>query len=302
MSEIHYMVPVVTALRDDGTLDMEGNEYIYDHLAGTGIDGIVLLGSTGEFFSLTGQQKRELIDLASVTIGKRSRLIVGTGGMDVKETLELTEYAMARGADAVMVISPYYFPLNGKSLECFYDCVAAETKVPVYLYNFPARTGYDLDLSVIKNLLHRHKNIIGIKDSVNSMEHTRRLIVETHAEFPEFEVYSGMDDNFLHTVLSGGNGAIGALANLCPELVLEYSRSVQESNMTASARLQQKIDRFMHLYEIGIPFIPTMKYAMKLRGMPIGTQCTFPFQPLSVKEKEEIQHLLSREGLLENRR
>ena len=105
MAQFH--APAVTALHADGTLDREGNLAVWEHILDGGVDGIVLLGSTGEFFSLLPEQKRELIDLAVEHVLPRGDLVVGTGCLRVDETVELSRYALAAGAPAVMVVSPY---------------------------------------------------------------------------------------------------------------------------------------------------------------------------------------------------
>lgn len=293
-----YLVPAVTAFQKDGSLDRKANQAVWDYLIQSGVDGIVLLGSTGEFFSLSPEQKRLVIDWASETISNRTRLLVGTGGMDVSETIELTRYAAEHGADGALVISPYYFSLSDQSIEAFYSRIADQSGIPIYLYNFPDRTGYDLNLEVTLRLLRRHPGIAGYKDSTSHMAHTRDLIRGIHSEFPAFEIYSGFDDNFAHTILSGGNGAIGALANLCPELTSSFCRSIKSGDMAQAAENQEKIDRLMKLYTYDVPFLSAIKYAMKLRGVPIQEYSTFPFLPLRQEVKTQLEHLLRQENLI----
>ena len=176
MKKANIYTPVVTAFDKERNLDIQANKNIYDHLINGGVDGIVVMGSTGEFFSMTTVQKKELIDLVTSYAGKRTKILVGTSCMRVEDTVELANYALKAGADAVMIIGPYYFTLSDASIEAFYAEAAEKIKGDIYLYNFPARTGYDLKPQVVLNLLRKHKNIIGFKDTVTEMCHTRELM------------------------------------------------------------------------------------------------------------------------------
>lgn len=144
-----WITPVVTAFDAEGHVDLEANKRIYEHLIQGGMDGILILGSIGEFFAISMEEKKKLIDTAVSYINKRVTLYVGTNCMILKECIELSNYAIEKGADAVMVISPYYFNLPHDSVINFYDQVADNVNGPVLLYNFPDRTGYDLSPQLI---------------------------------------------------------------------------------------------------------------------------------------------------------
>ena len=138
-----------------------------------------------------------------------------------------------------MVISPYYFNLSDRAVEKFYDSLADRVHGPVLLYNFPARTGYDLKPEVILGLARRHKNIVGIKDTVGTMGHTREIIQTVKSEFPEFLVYSGFDEFFAHNVLSGGDGCIAGF----PTLRRRWLRDLQRRQEIMVWRLCRHISR-----------------------------------------------------------
>lgn len=108
----------------NGNIDVQGNKAVYDFLIEGGVDGIVLMGSTGEFFSMTDSQKRQLIDIATEYCKGRTKLLVGTSCMRADETIELANYALSKGAEAVMVIGPYYFSLADENIEAYYDEIA----------------------------------------------------------------------------------------------------------------------------------------------------------------------------------
>jgi 4-hydroxy-tetrahydrodipicolinate synthase len=292
-----WLTPVVTAFNKDGQIDHDANKKIYDFLIDSGMDGIVLLGSTGEFFSMSMEQKKELIDLATEYIKGRTKLIVGTGDMSIDETIELSNYAHDKGADGVMVIGPYYFSLSEESIEYFYDTVAENTKANVYIYNFPERTGYDVSADITLKLVRKHKNIVGYKDTVTEMGHTRELINTVCQEFPDFEVYSGFDENFAHNALSGGAGAIGGLSNFIPDICAEWVKAFNEKDFDKVSEIQKIINIAMGIYGIGIPFIPIVKKAMMLRGIEMEDYCTFPFIQANEEQTNKIKQLFEKLNL-----
>ena len=298
MKKANFLTPVVTAFDENGNLDIQGNKNVWDHLIKGGVDGLVIMGSTGEFFSMTTEQKKELIKLVVEHVNKRTKVYIGTSCMTVEDTVELSNFAIETGADAVMIISPYYFALSNESVEFFYDKVAEAVKGDIYLYNFPDRTGHDLTPEVTLNLLRKHKNIVGFKDTVSEMGHTRKLMTTVLKEFPDFIVLSGFDENFVHNILCGGSGCIGGLSNLCPELFADWVKAINAKNMDEVARIQKIVDKLMDLYPIGTPFIPIMKKAMILHGVEMKDYCTKPFLPATEEQTEQIKAVMKDAGLL----
>ncbi len=298
MKKANFLTPVVTAFDKNGNLDIQGNKNVWDHLIKGGVDGLVIMGSTGEFFSMTTEQKKELIKLVVEHVNKRTKVYIGTSCMTVEDTVELSNFAIETGADAVMIISPYYFALSNESVEFFYDKVAEAVKGDIYLYNFPDRTGHDLTPEVTLNLLRKHKNIVGFKDTVSEMGHTRKLMTTVLKEFPDFIVLSGFDENFVHNILCGGSGCIGGLSNLCPELFADWVKAINAKNMDEVARIQKIVDKLMDLYPIGTPFIPIMKKAMILHGVEMKEYCTKPFLPATEEQTEQIKAVMKDAGLL----
>ena len=293
MKKVKFYTPVITAFDEAGNLDIQGNKNVYDHLITGGVDGIVVMGSTGEFFSMTTEQKKALIDLSVNHIAGRAEVIIGTACMRVDETIELSNYAIAAGADAVMIISPYYFALSDASVKAFFSEVAQGINGDIYLYNFPARTGYDLTPEVTLNLLRKHKNIIGYKDTVFEVGHTRKLMTTVLPEFPDFKVLAGFDENLYHVATGGGAGAIGGISNLYPEICAEYTRAVNSGDRADIYKSQQKIDKLMDIYSIGTPFFPIIKTALILRGIEIKDVSTAPYLPATEEQVQKVKKLMA---------
>lgn len=293
-----YMTPAVTVLDRERKVDEPGQEALYEHLIRGGVDGILVLGSLGEFFALNMEQKKQLISLAARCIRGRAKWIVGTTSMVLSEILELSDYAREAGADAVMVIPPYYFCLNQESIEEYYDRIAEHLQGPLYLYNFPERTGYGIDPETILRLRRKHPNIVGVKDTLGGMDHTRQVIELLKPEFPDFEIYAGFDDNFAHNVLAGGDGCIGGLSNVAPGLCHRWTEAFRTGDMATAAEIQRTVDRLMEIYRVGTSFVPYMKKAIALAGPEIPAYASFPFPEVTGEQEDRLRRILRENGLL----
>ena len=293
-----YITPAVTPLNADGTLDVQGAKKLYEHLINGGVDGILILGSIGEFFALSMETKKQLISVAVEAVNHRVPLMVGTADMLFDNVLELSRYALEAGADSVIVVPPFYFWLNDASVEEYYSKLAEAIDGKMYLYNFPDRTGYQLSVDVIRRLAVKYPNIVGCKDTISGMDHTREMIKAVKPVRPDFEIYSGFDDNFAHNVLSGGDGCIAGLSNLAPEVTSAWAKAVNEGDAEGIAYGQQKIDRMMSIYGVGMPFVPFIKRAMALRGIGVQAAATFPLPQATDADDEKLMAILKQEALV----
>ncbi len=292
-----FLTPVVTAFDQELNLDLQANKNIWDFVIDGGVDGIILLGSTGEFFALSMEQKKQLISSAAEHINKRVPLIVGTGSMSVEDTIELSNYASAQGADGVIIVPPYYFSLPDSSIEEYFNQVANAVQTKIYIYNYPERVGYDIKPEIMLKLCRNHKNIAGCKDTVTNFAHTRELLKRILPEFPEFEVLSGYDDYFGHNVLSGGSGTIGGLSNVAPDVSTGWVNAFRENDPVAMAHYQKQMDILAGLFEFGVPFVPLVKKAMILRGIQMEDYCTSPLLLANEEQTEKILDILRQVGI-----
>jgi len=292
-----YLTPAVTLFHRDGTLDLESQKKLYDNLIANGIDGILVGGSSSEFFAMTMEQRRALAQFSIETIDRRVKLIIGTSNMVADKTIRFSNECLDAGADAVMILPPYYFHFGSEALFQYFDRLAREIHGPIYIYNFPDNTGYTIPPETVLALVRAHTNIIGLKDTISGMDHTRELIKLIKPEFPDFEIYSGFDDNFAHNILSGGNGCIGALANVVPEICHAWVKAFRDNDAEGMAAGQQKIDRLMNLYSIRSPFLPVIKEAVRLRGVVANSMCTFPMPGAVPEDDEKILRFFWQEGI-----
>lgn len=292
-----YLTPVVTIFNQDGSVDVEGNKKVYEFLIEGGVDGLVIMGSTGEFFAMTMEQQKQVIDIAA-EYKDRTRVLIGVSRMVIGEVAELADYAYAKGLKEVMVVSPYYFKFTEEALEAYYDQVASSVKSDMILYNFPDRTAHDLTPELVLRLAGKHKNIIGIKDTVAEMGHTSAILRTVLPEFPDFQVYSGFDDNLIHNVMSGGCGCIGGLSNLMPQKCAAWTKAINDGDLAKMAEGQRFINDAMALYDISVPFIPTVKRAMRIAGLDISETCTTPMLPLNDAQEKTLRALMEKLNIL----
>ncbi len=293
-----WICPAITPFHQDGAIDFESAGRFYDHLIANEIDGVLIGGSLGEFFGQTLKQREEIACFAVKHIEGRMKVIIGTANMIAEEIAPLSNTCLAAGADAVMIVPPFYFSFGDAEMYGFYSRMAKEIHGPVYIYNFPDRTGYTISPTVVRRLAKEHENIVGIKDTIAGMDHTRELIKAVKPIRPDFEIYSGFDDNFAHNVLSGGNGSICGISNVAPKLCSDWVKAVNAEDVGQIALMQQRINRCMDIYTIGAPFVPYVKEAVRQLGIIACAKCTFPILDLDACEQEKVHAFLVREGLL----
>ena len=287
-----YICPVLTAFDENGKVDMEAMKRQFDHLIEGGLNGIAIMGSSGEFYAMTLEEAMAFARDSIAYLKGKIPVYIGTGRLIADETIQFSNYVLDQGATAVMIVGPYYIGTDDAGVEEYYDYVAERINGNIILYNFPDRTGFDLSLNVILQLLKKHKNIIGLKDTFGAPSHTRTLIGRIKPEYPEFRIYSGYDDNFAHVVSSGGDGCIAALSNVFPKLCSEWVDAVEHDNMEKTAQIQQTIDALMDFYAISTPFMPAMKYGLSVIGIPFPLTCKRPALEVTEGQKQMVNGML----------
>ena len=293
MKKAVYYCPAVTCFDKDRNLDTEAQKNVYKHVLAGGIEGLIVMGSIGEFVYMSEAQKTQLADLAIAELKGKAKVIIGTGGTRLQTTVDFSNGVLEKGADAVIIVAPYYFGLTPQEMERYYDLCAESIRGDIFLYNFPAATGGDISPDLLVRLLKKHKNIVGLKDTVPGFPHTRQLIDAVRPEYPDFIVLQGYDDNFFHSALSGGNGCIGGLSNLYPDVAAAAAKAFNEGDFAECARLQKKLNKLFQLYAIADPFHPVMKRAMMLRGVDMKAFCCEPMPQVTDGQTEKIKALLA---------
>lgn len=283
-----YISPILTSLNADGTVDYKTMHKLYDTLIDAGIDGILVGGSTGEFYAFTYEEIKDFILDAISYIGDRAIVMAGTGRMVYQETVDLSNLVLEAGATSVLVVGPYYSACNQEDVFNYYDNLLTEVKGPVYIYNYQDRTGHDVSADTILRLLAKHDNLEGMKDTHAVLRHTQQYIQLVKSKYPNFLVYTGYDNNCIPTVISGGDGCIGALSNVYPSLCAEVIDSLHKEDLGRIVTAQRSIDEKMRFYEVYTPFNPVMKWALAEMGMGVQEHCKAPLTALTEDTKASL--------------
>ena len=291
--------PVVTIQKEDGSIDYASMEKHIDHLAAAGLNGLLFFGSLGEFYAFSAAEKKDFLSFAVKVASGRTKVISGIGGTSRREVLELAEASEKAGVDAVNILSPYYFPPTEQAAFSYFSTLASRISLPIQLYNFPARVGADLTPALVARLAAEHSNIIGVKDTVDNISHTRKMIRAVKAARPDFSVLSGFDEYYLVNRASGGDGVLSGLTNVVPELFVKLHRSYESKDFDQTEACAKTISRLMAIYDEADLFVVAIKAAVKRVSLPdISTFTQAPAIPLTKEEARAIEAILQDASVL----
>ncbi|MBW0770836.1 dihydrodipicolinate synthase family protein [Mammaliicoccus lentus] len=287
------ITPIITIMTDKGEIDYKNMKLHINNLIENGINGLLFLGSIGEFYSFNKEKKKELIDFAVKEVDGRVPVLVGVGDTNLNDVMDMSTYCKNKGVDVLVLISPYYFAPTEDSTFDYMSYVAKNVDLPLLLYNFPARSGNDLVPDLVYKLAKENKNIIGIKDTVDNISHTRKLINKVKKDFPEFLIFSGFDEYYLSNRVSGGDGLISGLTNVEPKIFSELHRAYQEKDFDTLTDYGNRISKLMEIYDIADLFITGIKAGVKINGLDISTYTNSPSKPITQKQFEEIKNIIN---------
>ncbi|WP_437891093.1 dihydrodipicolinate synthase family protein [Phytobacter sp. V91] len=299
MKKFSGIIPPVSSTFDrDGNPDKTAMQAVADFLIEKGVDGLFYLGTGGEFSQMNTHQRMAFAEAAVAIADKRVPVLIGVGSPSTEEAVKLARHAEACGADAVVAINPYYWKVAPRNLDDYYQQIARSVSLPVIIYNFPDLTGQDLTPAIVKRLVLANDNIVGIKDTIDSVGHLRAMINTVKAVRPDFSVFCGYDDHLLNTLLLGGDGSITASVNFAPELSVGIYRAWQQNDLATAATLNKKLLQLPSIYALETPFVSLIKYAMQCVGLPVNTYCLPPILEASEEAKAQVRELLAAQGML----
>ena len=285
--------PSISITDETGAIDYELWGAHLDHLAEAGIDGVLLFGSIGEFFSFSLEDKKAALKFAVERVAGRMKVLAGVGDTMLDRVLDFTRYAEQVGADGVVAVSPYYFGPSAATAKEYFGAIAEASSLPVILYNFPARTGSDLTPELVAELAAAHPTICGIKDTVDTISHTRKVIAAVRAVNPEFSVLSGFDEYYLVNRVSGGNGVLCGLTNVEPELFVKMHAAYQAGDFACAISCAERISQLMAVYDTCDLFVSAIKAAVNIKGLPISTKINEPAVQATSEQMDAIRALLA---------
>lgn len=284
------IVPVITVFGFDGKPDYEENKKVIDFLISHGVDGILVLGSTGEFTELSVAEKKDFLEFYAGYVDHRVELYAGTGCITFDQTLDLSNYVYGIGYKAPLVIGPFYYSMDQDNIFTYYDALAKKLKGNLYIYNYPARSGHSVSAQTVRRLVDANPNIVGLKDTVNEPSHTNQVF--RAMEGTGFEVFSGFDDQFLYNAAAGGAGSIGGLANIVPDIWSDIIHTYNSGNLNRLIRLNRLINKLMPIYEMGSSCSLLFKKLLVYRGVEISPKAIFPFDEADNAAYEATKHIL----------
>lgn len=251
-----------------------------------GIRAVVICGTTGESATLSDAEKLELFRRAKQYVGSRCLIIAGTGSNNTEHTIALSKAAEETGADALLVVSPYYNKATPEGLVAHYSAVAASVHIPVILYNVPSRTGVDIPVGVYK-CLAQIPNIAGVKEASTDISKVAKI----RAACPEdFSVWGGNDDQAAAVMSLGGCGVISVLSNVLPMETQAMAQAALDGDFDTAADLQVRLLPLIELLFCEVNPIP-VKAAMKIIGYDCG-QCRLPLTPMTQENFKKLKQIL----------
>lgn len=286
------LVALITPMRPDGSVDEDAFAAFVDWQIRQGTNGVVPVGTTGESPTLNHDEHRRVVEIAVEVAAGRVPVIAGTGSNSTAEAISLTRHAKEAGADAALVVTPYYNKPTQEGLYLHYAAIADAVDLPVIIYNIPPRSVIDMSAETMGRLA-RHKNIVGVKDATMNLArplHTRRTCG------PEFCQLSGEDHTALSFLAAGGVGCISVTGNVAPRLCSEMHRAWQDGRVGEAIAIQ---DRLVPLHDA--LFAETspgpVKYAASLLGHS-REHCRLPLAPVAEATRTRVREAMVGAGLL----
>jgi 4-hydroxy-tetrahydrodipicolinate synthase len=286
------IVPIVTPFAD-GQVDYDGLAALIEWQIQSGSHGISVTGTTGEPSSLSLEERKQVIKVACETVAGRVPFVPGTGSVNHAETLELTRYAEQVGADAVLVIAPYYVRPSQEGLFRHFDAVAKSVDIPVILYNIPGRTAVNIEIDTVARLKEANANIVGVKESNKDFEHINRLL---HRMGRDFLVYSGIELLCFPILAIGGAGFVSATGNLLPDQVARLYNLVQEGRWQEAQDLHYWLLPLNDAVFLEINPVP-VKTILGMMGK-IRPEVRLPLAPVSPANRAKLEVIARQYGLI----
>lgn len=252
-----------------------------------GLKAAVICGTTGESATLSDAEKLELFARCKEYVGDRMKIIAGTGSNATEHTVELSIAAQHEGADALLVVSPYYNKGTSEGLFRHYLSVAHAVNIPVILYNVPSRTGVDIPVGVYKRLC-TIPNIVGVKEATTDIGKILQIRYECEDNLP---IWCGNDDMTVPVISLGGKGVISVVSNLLPQKVQAMTIAALDGDFDTATELQCRLYSLTRLLQCQVNPVP-VKAAMKCIGYDCGS-CRLPLTELGEEETQKLKEYFS---------
>ena len=284
------IVALVTPMDSDGEINWQGLKDLIEWHIGSNTAGLVMVGTTGESATIDVVEHVQIIERSVGIAEGRIKIIAGTGANSTKEAVYLTNSAKSAGADAALLVTPYYNKPTQEGLYSHYMLVADEVDLPQILYNVPSRTGCDLMNDTVLKLAP-HENIAGLKDATGDLNRLKDLVIELDKEeLNSFLLYSGDDPTSTEFILNGGNGTISVTANIVPKIIADICQLALMGNSEESLKLDSQLRELNKILFIESNPIP-IKWMLNRIGR-IAEGIRLPLTALIVKYHSAAEVIL----------
>ena len=288
------LVALVTPLLKNGDVDYESLSSLLDWHIANETDGIVSVGTTGESATLNVKEHIEVIDYSVKYVQNRIPVIAGTGANSTDEAIELSLEAKLKGADYVLLVTPYYNKPNQKGLLAHYEKIANNVDIKQILYNVPSRTACDLKPETV-SILSEHKNIVGLKEAVDDIERIKELVKISNNSY-DFAILSGDDPTFMNALIEGAHGVISVAANVIPKSISQICKHIRDDNIAEAKKLNEVNNNIYRLLFVESNPIP-VKWMLTKMGM-IENSIRLPLIELDETYHDEILSELNKLKLI----
>lgn len=279
-------VALVTPFNEN-RIDFETLGELIEYHIENNTDAILVCGTTGESTTMTDEEQLAVIKYTVDKVNKRIPVIAGTGSNNTMHSVYLSQEAQRLGADALLVITPYYNKTNQNGLKLHFETIANSVELPIILYNVPGRTSMNLKPTMVAELA-KIENIVAVKEASGDLAQVAEICRLVPSDFA---VYSGNDDSILPLLSVGGHGVISVLANICPKKTHSLVQSFFDGDIKTSKKLQLELKPLIDALFIEVNPIP-VKTAMNLLGFNVG-ELRLPLANMDNKNLEVLKTELS---------
>ena len=286
-------VAIVTPMHENGGVNYDKLGEMIEFQIANSTDAIIICGTTGESSTMTHGEHLQTIKYAIDKVAKRVPVIAGTGSNCTDTASYLTKQAQNAGADAALVVTPYYNKATQNGLIAHYTDIAKHTDLPIILYNVPSRTGCKLESSTIAKLVKEVDNIVGVKEATGDIAMAAQIMYDTQGDI---DMYSGNDDMIVPMLSIGGKGVISVLSNVSPEDTHNICAEYFAGNVEKSRELQIKYLELIHSLFCEVNPIPVKK-ALELMGF-YGGNVRLPLTQLEPAHTERLKKAMIDTGIL----
>jgi 4-hydroxy-tetrahydrodipicolinate synthase len=285
--------PLITPFKD-GKIDLEAYARLIEFQVGAGTHGILVNGTTAEPSTLTVAERNELVKVAIEVTRKRIPVVAATGSQSHAETVALTEFAARAGADALLIVTPYYIRAPQRGVAEYFIDLGRRSDLPLMMYHIPGRSAFKVELGTLERIAARIPHFVGIKHAVDDHSFVTEML---HRFGPEFRVFVGLEEFTLSMMAVGAQGTMNAAANLAPREVAAMCEAVARGDFAAARALHFRLFELMRAIFFDTNPIP-MKYMMKRLGIIDRNEHRLPMVPATPELEQRLEGVLQRAGLL----